>query len=523
VTPILRRQRSRRKTRGQRIQQQLANRKRRIQRRLDKNDIRGFEQPMFKASNIHYEIADRVHGIAHGGIGAMHLLARRLGLVDAIDRRLHVLKIHLPYHESDHVLNLAYNALCDGTCLQDLELRRNDEVYLNALGARRIPDPTTAGDFCRRLHAGHINTLTDIFNDVRQRVWARQPRSFFDKALIDMDGTLVPTAGECKQGIDIAYDGTWGYHPLVVSLANTGEVLSVLNRSGNRPSHEGAAAEVDRAMRVCLQGGFRTVLLRGDTDFSQTTHLDRWASDPRVRFIFGMDRTAARHHRADGLAAAAWQPLHRPVRYQVKTCPRRRPQRVKDKIVRQREFRNIHLEGEAVAEFPYRPVACAQSYRMIVVRKNLTVNQGEQRLFDDYCYFFYLTNDRQSTPTQIVYQANDRCNQENLHAQLKGGVRALTAPVDALESNWAYMVMVSLAWNLKAWWALWPSVSPGRWQERQREEKEKVLRMEFKTFINAFMRMPCQILRAGRCLIYRLVSWNPWQPMFFRVLEQLRN
>ncbi len=139
-------------------------------------------------------------------------------------------QIHLPYHESDHVLNLAYNALCDGTCLQDLELRRQDEVYLDALGARRIPDPTTAGDFCRRFRAADVHTLIDIANQVRQRVWARQPAAFFEEATIDMDGTLVETTGACKAGMDIAYDGTWGYHPLVVSLADTGEVLSVLNR-----------------------------------------------------------------------------------------------------------------------------------------------------------------------------------------------------------------------------------------------------------------------------------------------------
>jgi hypothetical protein len=504
------------------LRRKLAHRKHRIERRLDKNDLRGFEQPMFTASNIHYELADRVHGMAHGGIGAIHLLARRVGLIDAIDQGLHLLKIHLPYHESDHVLNLAYNALCDGTCLQDLELRRNDEVFLDALGARRIPDPTTAGDFCRRFHAGHVHTLIDIVNAVRQRVWARQPASFFDQALIDMDGTLVPTDAECKQGVDLAYNGTWGYHPLVVSLANTGEVLSVVNRPGNRPSHEGAGAEVDRALRVCLAGGFRAVLLRGDTDFSQTSHLDRWTSDPRVQFIFGLDATAARHVLADDLPATAWQPLQRPARYQAKTGPRQRPPRVKDQIVRARGYQNIRLEGEEVAEFSYRPVACRKTYRMVVVRKNLAVEQGQQRLFDDYRYFFYLTNDWASPAAAIVFKANDRCNQENLNAQLKGGVRALQAPVDTLESNWAYMVMVSLAWNLKAWWALWPQESSGRWAERQRQDKATVLRMEFKTFVNAFMALPCQIIRTGRRLIYRLLSWNPWQGMFFRALDQLR-
>jgi hypothetical protein len=504
------------------LRRKLANRKRRIERRLDKFDNRGFERPMFTARNIDYEIADRARGTSHGGIGAMHLLARRIGLIDAIDQRLHLLKIHLPYHESDHVLNLAYNALCDGDCLQDLELRRQDEVFLDALGARRIPDPTTAGDFCRRFKAHHVHTLIDIFNDVRKRVWSRQPASFFEQARIDMDGVLVPTAGECKGGMDLAYDGTWGYHPLVVSLANTSEVLSVVNRSGNRPSHEGAAAEVDRALRVCLEGGFRRVLLRGDTDFSQTRHLDRWSADARVQFIFGLDAIAARHILADDLTASAWQALERPARYQVKTQPRQRPERVKERIVRERQFKNTRLVSEQVAELAYKPTACRNTYRLIVVRKNLTVEKGQLRLFDDYRYFFYLTNDWTSSAAALVFSANERCNQENLNAQLKGGVRALQAPVDDLESNWAYMVMVALAWNLKAWWALWPTERPGRWAERQWQEKETVLRMEFKTFINAFMRLPCQIIRTSRRLVYRLLSWNPWNGVFFRVLDHLR-
>ena len=505
-----------------RIQRKIANGKRRIKRRLDKLDNRGCERPMFTASNIHYEMADRVRGMSHGGIGAIHLLARRIGLIDAIDRQLELLKIHLPYHESDHVLNLAYNALCDGSCLQDLELRRNDEVFLDALGTRRIPDPTTAGDFCRRFQAEQVHILIDICNDVRQRVWARQPAAFFEQARIDMDGVLVGTDAECKEGVDLAYDGTWGYHPLVVSLANTGEVLSIVNRPGNRPSHEGAATEVDRALRVCLEGGFQSVLLRGDTDFSQTRHLDRWAADQRVRFIFGLDNTAARHYLADELEAAAWQALERPPRYEVKTQPRTRPERVKEQIVRERQFENIRLQSEEVAEIRYRPVACRQHYRLIVVRKNLSVEKGGVWLFDDYVYLFYLTNDWLSPVTQIVLLANQRCNQENLNAQLKNGVRALQAPVNNLESNWAYMVMVGLAWNLKAWWALWPREIPGRWAERHRQEKDTVLGMEFKTFINAFMRFPCQIIRAGRRLIYRLLNWSPWHRMFFRVLDQLR-
>ena len=158
---------------------------------------------------------------------------------------------------------------------------------------------------------------------------------------------------------------------------------------------------------------------------------------------------------------------------------------------------------------------------MVVVRKNITRAKGEQRLFDEIRYFFYLTNDWVPEADELVFEANDRGNQENLLAQLAGGVRALRAPLDNLISNWAYMVMTALAWDLKAWWALLLPEGPGRWQERHQAEKRWVLRLEFKTFVNAFVRLPCQIVRTGRRLVYRLLGWNPHLPIFFRLLDRL--
>ena len=270
------------------IRKQIERRKARIAQRLDKKDNRGCARPMMTATNIHYEIAERTRAIAAGGMGAMHLLVRKLGLDEAIDHCLQVLKIHLPYHESDHVLNIAYNLLAGGTCLEHLELLRNDEGYLDALGARRIPDPTTAGDFCRRFTAADIDRLQEVFNETRVKVWRQQPESFFEEAVLEADGTMIETTGECKQGMDINHKGQWGYHALVLSLANTGEPLYVVNRPGNRPSHEQAAGFFDRAIAHCRGAGFRRVLLRGDTDFSQTEHLDGWDA-AGVRFVFGID------------------------------------------------------------------------------------------------------------------------------------------------------------------------------------------------------------------------------------------
>jgi hypothetical protein len=475
---------------------------------------------MYRASNMQYEHSDRVRGLASGGIGAMHRLAHHVGLVAALDRHVEVLKVHLPYHESDHVLGIAYNVLCGGTCLQDIELRRQNEVYLDALGTQRIPDPTTAGDFCRRFDEATIEALQAAINETRVRVWRAQPAVFFEEALLDADGTLAETTGQCKEGMDIAYTGVWGYHPLVVSLANTQEPLFLVNRSGNRPSAEGAAERFDQARALCRDAGFRRITFRGDTDFSQTQHLDRWDRDG-VRFVFGYDARANVIGEADALPARVWRRLVRRPTYEVQTEPRQRPANVKAGIIVEREFKNLRLEAEAVAEFAYQPVACTKPYRMVVVRKNISVEHGDQRLFDEIRYFFYLTNDHETAAADIVFLANDRGNQENLIDQLKHGVGAIRMPVDTLLSNWAYMVMAALAWSLKAWFAL-RLPATGRWAARYVVENATVLRMEFKAFLHAFMLIPVQVVRTSRRLVFRLLAWNPWQAVFLRGFDQWR-
>ena len=475
---------------------------------------------MMTATNIHYEHAGRVRGLSAGGIGALFLLAQKIELIQEIDRNLHLLKRHLPYHESDHVLNIAFNILAGGRRIEHLELRRNDEVYLDALGAERIPDPTTAGDFCRRFSEADVLTLMDAINEARLRVWAQQPPEFFAEAILEADGSIVPSDAECKQGMDFAYDGQYGYHPLLISLANTAEPLFLFNRSGNRPSQEQADVFLDKAIALARRAGFRKILMRGDTKFAQTKHLDRWDEADDIRFLFGYEAYDSLKARADDLPADSYRLLNRPPRYQIKTAPRQKPERVKPEIVRERGYENIELLEEMVAEFDYRPTACRKSYRMIVLRKRVGVDKGQMRLFEEYRYFFYITNDREMTAEEVVFSANDRCDQENLIAQLKGGVRALTTPVDDLVSNWAYMVMGSLAWSLKAWSALLVPVAP-RHRARHEAERRTLLRMEFATYCAAFIQMPCQIVRTGRRLIYRLLSWNPWQGVFLRLVERL--
>ena len=144
-------------------------------------------------------------------------------------------------------------------------------------------------------------------------------------------------------------------------------------------------------------------------------------------------------------------------------------------------------------------------------------------LFPKIRYFFYITNLKSwdASQEQVVEHANKRCDQENKLAQLKD-LRALHSPVDTLVSNWAYMVMASLAWSMKAWYALLLPVS-GRWRDKHEAEKEVVLKMEFRTFLNAFIRLPAQIVKTGRRIVFRLMGWNRWQHVFLRALRELRS
>ncbi len=506
-----------------RLRRQLRCFKGQIERRLEhENERSSYDgRPVLRGRGAAYEIASRVRAVAAGGIGLMHQMAQAIGLDREIDHRVRLLRFHAPYEESDHVLNVTFNSLAGGECLDHVELLRNDVNYMDMIGARRIPYPTTAGDFCRRFKwSGDIDGLQDAINESRLRVWSSQPIEFFEHALIDADGSFVETTGDCKEGADFSYKKGFGYHPLVVSLANTQEVLFLENRSGNRPSHEGAAGRLDQAVDLVVRGGFRKVTLRGDTDFSQSKFLDGW-DKKGVEFVFGFEAAPNLVEMADSLEKSAWSKLERKNRYEIKTEPRSRPENVRDRVVRERKYHNIHLLEEHVAEFDYSPTACAKDYRMVVVRKLLSHEKGEKLLFPEIRYFFYITNKREDSAREIVRFSNTRCDQERLIGIQKSEVHSLRCPLDSLLSNWAYMVMTTLAWNMTRWFALLLP-EEGRWKNKHAGEKKDVLSMGFSRFVRTFMLVPAQVVSTERQLKLRLLAWNPWQHVFFRALDAVR-
>jgi Transposase DDE domain group 1 len=470
---------------------------------------------MLTSGKITYEVGGNIDAMSFGGIAAVHRMVTKLGLPEQIDEGLRLLKVHLPYHESDHVLNLAYNVLCAGARLEDIERLRHDTAYMNALGADLIPDPTTAGDFCRRFTEADVVELMDRINAVRPLLWQGRGRDLLGPvAYVDIDGTIVPTGGKRKAGIGLSYKGIWGYGPLLITLANTKEVLYLVNRPANAPSHQDAAEWVDKAIDLVCPHAPR-VCLRGDTDFSLTANFDRWAQ--RVDFVFGMDANAALTRIANGLDESCWRRLVRKAPYENATGQTRaRRENHKRRIVKEKGYLNLELNYEDVAYFDYQPGKCKRGYKVVALRKNISRSKGEAALLDEVRYFFYITTYTDLTAAEIVALANERCDQENVIGDLKSGIGALRVPLYDLVSNWAYMVIAALAWNIKSWFAL---------MMHRKADRRAYIRMEFRRFFHSVILIPAMVIRRARGITVRLIGYTPGLDRLFsawNTIERLR-
>ena len=496
---------------NKRIKKVIKKRKRNLQARLENNNHETIE-PVFSARRAAFDMSEKISAIHCGGIGIINELVNAVHLPEKINSELKLLKRHKPYYESDHILNMAYNIICGGRNLEDIELLRNNAAYLDGLGTDRIPDPTTAGDFLRRFSEDNVRKLMEVTNETTVEMWKKtRKKESQDHGIIDVDGKIQEIFGECKEGMDMSYKGIWGFSTLVTTEATSGAHLYVVNRPGNKLSQEGAGEWIDKSIDVVRQG-FKRVYLRGDSAFSLTWKFDEW-TDKGTEFIFGYDTHANLINKAEKLRKNEWQALEKTFKENKSGKERGKKERVKEAMVIKREYKNLTTKKEFISEFRYKPVKCAREYRVIVLKKIIDVTEGQRHLFEDSRYLFYITNIEDMSALEALRFIQGRCNHENKIEQLDNGIHALKMPAAEFTANWAYMVICTLAWNLKSWLGL---ITPDA------EKKREIISCEFKSFQNRLINIPCQILKAGRRIIFRFLSYNPWIEILLNISDTIR-
>lgn len=457
---------------------------------------------------LHLESDERGEVTSYGGLVLAQQFVRRFRVAQRIDERLRLFKRHAPYHESDHVLALAYTLYTDGTCLEDQGALQGSEAVCRLVGACRIPDPTTAGDFLRRFKvARDVETLSGVVDEVQEAVWSRRPRGVRRRrrkeeiALVDLDGHIKPLYGEQKEGADFSYDGRWSYQPLVVSLAGSGECLRVVNQPGSARSSDAAGGAL-RAVLPRVRRHYRNAIVRGDTDFDRAAVFEA-VIEAGAYFAIGGRVYANRAALAQAIAEKDWEPFTpRAERSCARSGPARqgRTPNYRRQKAAQRGFRRLKTVGQWIAEIPYQPPGLDAPCRMIVRRVRIEEKDGQGVLFEYFRYRLVLSNlPRSYTPREIVDLTYQRCDQENVVEQFGQGVAGWRMPVAEFLGNSAWLEIARLAWNLAKWIA-------------ELALPAEVMRWEWKRFRRHFVYVAAKVVKTGRQLVVRLAESHRYLP-----------
>ena len=467
----------------------------------------------------HVEVDERSEVTPYGGLAIATAFLRRFKVAARIDRHVKVLLLHLPYHESDHVLAQALNLYVGGTCIEDLANLQHSEAARRIIGACRIPDPTTAGDFLRRLHEKEhqIPGLRRAVDEVQAEVWRslRRGRRRSDDtwSILDVDGHVKPLYGVQKEGADF-YKSTWCYQPLIVSLAGTGECLAIRNRTGSVRSSEGTADVLDQVLpRVRERGG--RMLVRGDSDFDRS---DVRAACDRAGayFAFVGREFADRPKLVATIPESAWKPFrtraHRERverRKQPSYASRRKKPNRRRQRARARNFTEKQLVKQWLTEVAQTDPD-GKPYRLVIRRHLIEHREGQRLLFDEHRYRYVVTDLPASVSTQdAVDLTYERCDQENVIAQLGSGLAAWRMPVAEFDGNSAWLEIARLAWNLGKWVALLALPA-------------EVVRWEWKRFRQAFVHVAAQVIRRSRQIVLRLSAAHRWHQILVAAHQRLQ-
>jgi hypothetical protein len=446
----------------------------------------------------------------YGGLSLAARLVSRVRLPQAIDGALSLLRAHRPFTEADHVLTHAYNLYIGGTCIEDIAHLQTSEPVRRLLGAGRIPDPTTAGDFLRRFGAEDLRALDTAIDEAQVRAWklahGKRKRAV---ALVDMDSHVHAVYGHQKEGTDFTYKGTFGYHPLAITLAGTQECLRLVNRPGNVTSADGAAGLLHDVFPM-LKKHFQRVVVRGDSAFARQEIYEACEAHGQD---FAIVSPAHRNFDeiAESLPEKSWKRFRADSGCRARRTPtrRKRGRNVRRRTARARGKRDLKLERQWLAEVEYRPARSQRSYRLVIRRQRIEEsNQGE--LFETWRYRFVISNmSKRHSAEDVVKLTYQRCDQENIIEQLQNGVAAMAMPTGGFLANGAYLICARVAHNLKSWLA-------------QIALPKESVRWEWKRFRQSFVIIAARVVRHAGGVMVRIARSHRFADAICRGIVRLQ-
>jgi hypothetical protein len=409
-------------------------------------------QPVFTNPPLKIKANNQAPMTSYTGLALARDLINRLELPRLIDENVAVLKRHRPYHESDHILTQVYNFLSGGESIVDIERLQENTAVRRILGADRILDPTTAGDFLARFTSKQLDAFRSVLDAAQGQAFSLLDKEKRTIATIDSDSSIHEVYGEKKEGADYAYNNTYCYSALYITLAETGDVLHQDLREGNTYSSVGTK-EVLGGIIDRVKPHFMKVRYRGDSAFYDKD-IVRIVDAAGVEFFITADQTAPLMKKILALDEGEWKSFRHKKLGGTKTGKKRKKRRNKKKARAKKRNRRIVQKGKVeTATVTYQPVGWDKAYRFVVKRTEIR-ERSKQLCFDErlckYSYYIVATNSTASN-SKVMNIAQGRGNQENLIKDFKYGLGLDHVPTGFLGANKMYFLIAALAWNLKTW------------------------------------------------------------------------
>ncbi len=442
------------------------------------------------------EQSEKIDITANSGL---FLVAELIKQMDIIEKFAH-LNIFLRQNigEAVHILALVINQFTGGEAISDTKYVKDDGALRAIFGDIHIPAPHTSGDFLERFTKETAEKLRKIIWKMQEKYLKKLSKRYHRRIMISLDSSLYEVYGNCKQNSSQSYKHIFGFHPLLLHIHNTGELLDIIFRSGSDFTSTGAAKMLgDNIIR--LKPYFDEIILLADAGFYEKAIIDVCENEKtKIKFIITSELNNPIRQNLSSPDLKWGEPKKQTeeatpeVKHRDSHTFNYRLQALKDALKKQGKALKTRGPLE-VAEFKHTVAAWKKKFRFVykrqlIMRQDLSTQSDLFEATEEYFYHGYVTNIYDKSIEQIIALIDSRGHQENFIKDFKRGLGTVHIPTKHFYGNYAYFLISMLSWNLKCW--LLYVIEPE-------------LQIHWKRFRYLFVKVGAQIIKSGRYVIIR--------------------